>query len=194
MLAYPEDTAALLFDCDGTLADTMPFHVLAWQEQFAEHGIELPQSFIDERAGMPTVQIVLDANQHYGVDFDPEKFTAEKEARFETRLSEVLPIEPVLEIARETHGKLPMAVVSGGVAPIVNKTLKHIKADHLFPVVVTATDPVAPKPSPEIFLEAARRLEVDPAKCHVYEDGDSGITAAKAAGMTWTDVRLALSC
>ena len=192
-LPYPADTAALLFDCDGTLADTMPFHIVAWQEEFAAHGIDLPQEFIDQRAGMPTAEIVRAANDHYGTQFDPEQFSHDKENRFERRLSEVLPIEPVLATARAAHGKLPLAVVSGGLGPIVAKTLKHINAEHLFPVVVTASDPVAAKPSPDIFLEAARRLEVDPTKCHVFEDGDTGITAAKAAGMTWTDVRVALS-
>ncbi|QDT01307.1 HAD family hydrolase [Adhaeretor mobilis] len=198
-LPYPADTAALLFDCDGTLADTMPFHVVAWQESFAEHGIDLPQGFIDERAGKPTETIVREANVLYrehlgGKELDPVAFCEVKEARFLVRMSEVLPIEPVLATARAAHGTMPIAVVSGSNAAVVSKTLKHIGADHLFEVVITADDPIPAKPSPEIFLEAARRLNVPPEKCHVFEDGDPGIVAAKAAGMSWTDVRLVLSC
>jgi len=193
-LPYPADTTALLFDCDGTLADTMPFHIVAWQESFAEHGIDLPQAFIDERAGMPTDTIVREANEVFraqlgDTQLDPHRFCEAKEARFMLRMSEVLPIEPVLATARSAHGKLPIAVVSGSKADVVAATLRHIQADHLFEVVVTADDPVPAKPSPEVFLEAARRLSVPPEKCHVFEDGDSGIVAAKAAGMTWTDVR-----
>jgi HAD superfamily hydrolase (TIGR01509 family) len=85
-----------------------------------------------------------------------------------------------------------MAVVSGGTRDLVHATLEAIGALELFPVIVTASDPVAPKPSPDVFLEAARRLGVEATKCHVFEDGDPGIVAAQRAGMTFTDVRLVL--
>ncbi len=189
MLTFPADTEALLFDCDGTLVDSMPIHISAWQATLADYGVDLPKAFIDDRAGMPTNTIVEHINVEFGVTLDPPTITGEKEARYLTRLDEVLPIQPVLDTARSHHAKLAMAVVSGSVRSVVLAALETVDAMSLFPVIVTADDPVAAKPSPDVFLEAARQLGVRPERCHVFEDGDYGITAAQAAGMTWTDVR-----
>lgn len=190
MLPFPKTTQALLFDCDGTLADSMPLHIQAWMDTFADYGLLCPRQFIDIRAGRPTELIVEDANLEFGCTLDPVAFVAEKEARFEKNLHLVKPIESVLSTARDHHAKLRMAVVSGGKRHIVTKTLATIAAADFFKVVITADDPVEPKPSPEIFLEAARRLQVEPRYCHVFEDGEPGIVAAVAAGMSYTDVRV----
>jgi len=190
MLPIPADTVALLFDCDGTLADTMPLHYEAWHETLLEYGVDCPRSFIDDHAGMPTLLIVEEINRTFGVSLDPQKICDEKEARFEERMHLTLPVESVLATAKAYFEKLPMAVVSGGWRRVVHATLEGIDALGMFPVIVTADDPVAPKPSPEVFLEASRLLGVEPTRCHVFEDGDPGIIAAKAAGMTYTDVRL----
>lgn len=193
MLEIPVDTIALLFDCDGTLADTMPLHSAAWSEALQPYGIDCPPSFIDTHAGLPAEQVAKEAASHWGVELDPANVAAKKEALFEQKIHLAGPVEVVLETARGYFGKLPMGVVSGGIGKLVQLTLEGIGAAELFPVIVTADDPVAPKPSPEIFLEAARRLGVEPTKCHVFEDGDPGIIAAKAAGMTCTDVRQVLA-
>lgn len=189
MLDFPSGTAALLFDCDGTLADTMPLHYEAWHATLLEHGIDCPRSFVDEHAGVPTALIVEEVNQKWSVQLDPVAIEAEKEARFEERLHQAKAIEEVLATAHAWHGKLPMAVVSGGTRKLVSATLETIGATDLFSVMVTSDDPVKPKPAPDIFLEAARQLGVPPEKCHVFEDGDPGIVAAEQAGMTVTDVR-----
>lgn len=193
MLPIPPETEALLFDCDGTLADTMTLHYEAWHQTLLLHGIDCPRSFIDEHAGVPTDLIVEEINARWGKSLDPPSITDEKENRFREVLHLTEPIEEVLATAHAYHSKLPMAVVSGGPLDVVSATLVAIHAFDLFPVMVTASDPVAPKPSPEIFLEAARRLNVDPTKCHVFEDGEPGIVAAKGAGMTFTDVRVVIA-
>ena len=193
MLPFPDNTTALLFDCDGTLADTMTLHYHAWHETLLARGVDCPRKFIDEHAGVPTDLIVEEINERWGVSLDPASITEEKENRFRERIHLTEPIEEVLATAHAYHGKLPMAVVSGGTRDVVHATLIEIQAIDLFPVVVTADDPVPPKPSPAVFLEAARRLEVDPTRCHVFEDGDPGIVAAKAAGMTFTDVRAVIA-
>jgi HAD superfamily hydrolase (TIGR01509 family) len=190
MLPIPPGTAALLFDCDGTLADTMALHHAAWHETLLEHGIDCPRSFIDTHAGVPTHGIVAEVNQRWGTQLDGDVITEEKEGRFAALVHRAVPVEEVLATAHAYHGKLPMAVVSGGTREMVHATLEAIEAIGLFPVIITASDPVAPKPSPDVFLEAARRLGVDAGKCHVFEDGDPGIVAAERAGMTFTDVRL----
>lgn len=193
MLEFPSDTKALLFDCDGTLANTMPLHHAAWNETLKPYGIDCPPAFIDAHAGKSALQVAELAALHWSVELDANKVMLDKEALFETVLHKVDPIVIVLETARRHFGKLKMGVVSGGLRYLVDMTLQQIGADEMFPVIVTADDPVPPKPSPEIFLEAARQLDVEPTKCHVFEDGDSGIVAAKAAGMTCTDVREVLA-
>ena len=192
MLPLPPGIAALLFDCDGTLADTMKLHHAAWHEALLPYGVDCPASFIDLHAGVPSFGVVAEVNKHWGVNLDGHRITAEKEACFAKRIHLSEPIEEVLATAQGYFGKLPMAVVSGGTKDMVHGVLKAINATHLFPVIITANDPVPPKPSPEIFLEAARRLNVPAEKCHVFEDGDPGIVAAERAGMTCTDVRLVL--
>lgn len=189
MIEFPAETEALLFDCDGTLVDSMPMHIEAWQTTLADYGVDLPKAFIDERAGMPTLAIVEQINVDFGVSLVPEQIVDEKEARYLKRLGELQPIEAVLATAQHHHGKMPMAVASGSVRKVVELSLNAVGAFELFTVFVTADDPVEAKPSPAIFLEAARQLNVSPTKCHVFEDGDHGITAAREAGMTWTDVR-----
>ncbi len=193
MLEIPAHTAALLFDCDGTLANTMPLHHVAWNEALKPYGIDCPPSFIDTHAGKSAEQVGEEAARHWGIELDSVKIAAEKEALFEQMVHRAQPIDVVLETARGHFGKLPMGVVSGGMRHLVQLTLEQIGAGGLFSVIVTADDPVPPKPSPEIFLEAARRLGVEPTRCHVFEDGDSGILAAQAAGMTCTDVRTVLT-
>ena len=193
MLPIPAETAALLFDCDGTLADTMALHYEAWRETLLPYGVECPRSLIDDNAGVPTTTIVAEVNRLFSLSLDAQVITAEKEARFHERIHLTRPIEEVLATAEGYFGKLPLAVVSGGTRKMVHEVLDVIGAAGLFPVVITADDPVAPKPSPEVFLAAAVRLGVDPQLCHVFEDGDPGIVAAVAAGMTFTDVRIALA-
>jgi beta-phosphoglucomutase-like phosphatase (HAD superfamily) len=192
MLPIPPGTAALLFDCDGTLADTMTLHYDAWYETLVPYGVDCPRSFIDTHAGVPTHGIVLEVNKLWGVNLDGDTITAEKEARFAERIHLAKPIDEVLGTAHAYDGKLPLAVVSGGTKDMVHAILETIGAVDLFPVIITASDPVAPKPSPDVFLEAALRLNVLANKCHVFEDGDPGIVAAQRAGMTYTDVRLVL--
>lgn len=193
MLPIPPGTVALLFDCDGTLADTMPLHHLAWNEALLPYGIDCPPSFIDSHAGLPAVETVRAATRHWGVPMNAEKVAHDKEAIFEKMLPAAQPIEIVLATARAHQGKLPMGVVSGGMRRLVVQTLRGMDAEHLFPVLVTADDPIPGKPAPDVYLEAARQLGVDPTRCHVFEDGDPGIVSAKAAGMTVTDVRLVLA-
>jgi beta-phosphoglucomutase-like phosphatase (HAD superfamily) len=193
MLPLPPGTAALLFDCDGTLADTMTLHYDAWRETLLCYGVDCPRSFIDTHAGVPTHGIVAEINKLWGLSLDGDRVTAEKEGRFSERIHLAVPVEEVLATAHAYFGKLPMAVVSGGTKEMVHAILETINAIHLFPVIITANDPVAPKPSPDVFLEAARRLNVPAEQCHVFEDGDPGIVAAERAGMTCTDVRVVLA-
>jgi HAD superfamily hydrolase (TIGR01509 family) len=179
----------LIFDCDGTLADTMPVHIKAWCDTFADYGIRCPEDFLHAVKGMPAKRIVERFNRLYGHQINPVAFARQKNRRAREKLHESQPIEPVAEIVRQYRGKLPMAVASGGTRENVLLTLESVGLGGCFAAVLTSDDDVLPKPNPDIFIEAARRMNVLPAVCQVFEDGDAGLEAAHRAGMAATDVR-----
>ena len=189
MIEIHPEAKCLLFDCDGTLAKTMDLHLEAWHEAFAALGKKSPPAFLDRLQGMPAEKIVEHINETYGYDLDAKEFAKDKNRRVKDKLLHAEPIEPVVEIARGNKNKLPMAVVSGGTRVNVDIILESIGLKDFFNTVITADDDVKPKPSPDIFLEAARRLNVEPQYCQVFEDGEPGLVAAREAGMIVSDVR-----
>lgn len=181
---------ALIFDCDGTLADSMPAHFRAWGATLPRYGLHLPEDRFYALGGVPTARIVQMLSKEAGVAADPHAVSSEKEAYFHAHLHNIQPIEPVLAIARQYHGRLPMAVATGSLRHTAVPTLKQINALHLFDTLVCTEDVKNPKPAPDIYLEAARRLGIAPQHCCVYEDTETGIQGATAAGMDVVDVRM----
>lgn len=188
-LSVPAGIRGLLFDCDGTLVDTLPLHYSAWQETFATLGLSCPLAFLMAHNGKPTDRIVTLYNQEFGQRIDVVRFTAAKEQKTHALLRRARPLEPMAGLARRYYGQLPLAVVSGSNQPNVELALRSAGLAALFPVILTADEGLPPKPEPDLFLEAARRLGVDPSACQVFEDADSGLEAARRAGMLATDVR-----
>lgn len=182
---------AIIFDCDGTLADTMPSHYEAWVTTMQKYGIAFDEDEFYAMGGWPTAQVAAHLLQRTPPTsfVTADHIVVEKEALFEESLGLVQPIAPVVEVARRHHGQIPMAVASGGLRRIVDAILQHIGIEHLFATIVTCEDVERHKPEPDIYLEAARRLQVDPALCLAYEDTDPGVQAAYAAGMQVVDVR-----
>ena len=172
-----------IFDCDGTLADTMPLHYEAWCQALAEHACEFPEAFFYELGGIPTERIVEILNERHGHNMPVVETAKYKEELFIKLIPQILPIEAVVEFVREFHGKKPLAVASGGHRAIVTKTLTALGILDKFDAIVGADDYVNGKPAPDPFLEAARRIGVPPERCLVFEDTQIGITAATAAGM-----------
>jgi len=183
------NTKALIFDCDGTLADTMGMHMEAWNEAFSKFGKTCPEAFLEPLKGMKERHIIELFNEKFEENVDCREFLIEKHNHFRSKLKDVKPIEPVVEIVRTYYEKLPLAVVSGGTRINVLLTLETIGLDGLFDVILTADDHVKPKPAPDILIEAAWQLKVDPGDCQVFEDGEIGLKAARAAGMMGTDIR-----
>lgn len=181
--------AALIFDCDGTLADTLPLHYRAWAKALAGVGITLPALWYYARIGLCRADLLDEVGRTFHPAFDASLISAEQASHYLASLPTCKVVEVVASVARNAHGRVPIAVASGGDRRMVDATLEAVGLHGLFDVVVTIDDVGRGKPAPDLFLEAARRLGVAPAGCVVYEDTDEGIEAARRAGMRVMDVR-----
>jgi beta-phosphoglucomutase family hydrolase len=189
-MANPE--RGFIFDLDGTLVDTMPTHFRAWTAIANRHGLTFPEDRFYSLGGVPTTKIAGLLISEAGLTLDPVAVAREKEQAYYDSLVDgaaVQPIDVVLELARRHRGEGPMAVASGSVRRLVERTLALMGIADWFAATVAAEDTVRHKPEPDVFLEAARRIGVDPARCLVYEDTDIGLEAARRAGMDAVDVR-----
>ena len=185
----PAHIKGLIFDCDGTLIDTMPIHYHAWCKALEPKGILFPEEKFYSFAGVPTQRIVEILCQEQSKTFDPAAVAHEKEEYYLQLMPTAAPIHEVIAIARREKGRRKLAVASGGWRTLVEQAIALIDCTGLFDAIVGADEVVHGKPHPDMFLEAARRIGVPPADCLVYEDGAAGFQAAKAAGMELIDVR-----
>jgi HAD superfamily hydrolase (TIGR01509 family) len=176
----------LIFDLDGTLADTMPYHFEGWK-----YGAHIDNSFLRKHTGSPgwiiAREIIKDCNLNGSVTV--EQIVEEKLTEFYKLQHLVKPIEPVTDIVKKYHGKLPMAVGTGGHRIAVERTLEITGLRKYFDIIVTANDVNSFKPHPETFLRCAEMMKIEPKYIEVFEDADFGIEAARQAGMMVTDVR-----
>ena len=179
----------LIFDCDGTLADSMPLHWHAWRMVTQRHGLHFPEDRFYAFGGVPARDILKLLAEEQGRALDHIAVAHEKEEAYLTSLSQIEPIHAVVEIAQANHGRIPLAVASGGTEKIINLVLARLNIRHLFAAVVTSEMVKNQKPAPDIFLEAAKQIGVEPTFCRAYEDTDLGLTAIRAAGMDAVDVR-----
>jgi beta-phosphoglucomutase family hydrolase len=179
----------IIFDCDGTLADTMPLHWRAWQAIAERHRIQFSEERCYALGGVPSRDIVRLLSVEQGLGLDALAVAREKEAEYLPLIAQVEPINSVVGVAREHFGQIPLAVASGGTHRIIGQVLDHLGIRQLFQAIVTSEDVIHQKPAPDIFLEAARRLGVPPQLCRAYEDTDIGLQAIRAAGMEAVDVR-----
>jgi HAD superfamily hydrolase (TIGR01509 family) len=189
----PKPDRAFIFDLDGTLADTMPAHFVAWTSVAGRYGLTFPEARFYALGGVPTAKIAALLIAEAGLPLDPTQVASEKEQAYYDGLGpggSVRPIAPVLALARRHRAEGPMAVGSGSVRRLVMRTLAALEITDWFGAIVTAEDTSRHKPEPDVFLEAARRLGADPSVCTVYEDTDIGLEAARRAGMTPIDIRL----
>ncbi len=183
------DCDALIFDCDGTLTDSMPLHYLGWKRTLERHGISFEEDRFYALGGMPSHKIVALLSAENGLNLDAEDVAHEKEDAFLELLHMLTPIDVVIEVARQHRGKKPMAVASGGFRRIIECQLQAIGCLDWFDTIVTAECTTRHKPEPDCFLEAARRMNVAPSRCLVFEDADLGVEAARRAAMPYIDVR-----
>jgi len=167
----------------------MPAHYLAWRATMHHYGVEFSEDRFYQLGGVPTARIVAMLAEETGRSLDPDAIAHEKEHAYYQLSDHIAPVEPVLAVARQHRGKLPMAVATGSVRESAERSLRKIGVLDWFDALVTAEDVAHPKPAPDVFLEAARRLHTPAHRCRVYEDTDLGLEAARRAGMTVVDVR-----
>jgi HAD superfamily hydrolase (TIGR01509 family) len=175
--------AAYLFDCDGTIVDSMPLHYIAWKTTLAEYGCPFPEDLFYAWGGKPVDEIISTLNGMHGLTMPVEEVGVRKEGMYFELLPQLTAIKEVVEHIDAQHGRIPFAVVSGGRRNSVIRSLIKVNLLDRFQTIVGAEDYVNSKPAPDAFLLAAERLGVAPASCLVFEDTSLGIQAATAAGM-----------
>ncbi|WP_372774162.1 HAD family hydrolase [Mangrovibacterium sp.] len=178
----------LIFDLDGTISDTMPIHFVAWRNAAARYDIDFTVELFNALAGIPLYPTVEKLNELFNKNIDPQEMGDAKEEEYESNMHLAKPIEPVVDVIRKFHGKLPMAVGTGGLKRLAKKTLELIDLDQYFDIIVAYEDVKNYKPHPETFLRCAELMGVSPSLCQVFEDGVLGMKAAKTAGMMVVDV------
>ena len=179
---------AYLFDCDGTVADSMPLHYRAWKQALSEWGCRFEEKRFYAMGGMPVTEIIATLGREQQLTMPVDAVSHRKESLYYELLSELRAVPEVVEHVQAQHGRIPFAVVSGSTRESVTASLKMLNLLDRFDVLVCAGEYSRSKPNPEAFLLAAFKLGVEPPSCLVFEDTDMGIDAAKTAGMAWVKV------
>ena len=181
--------AGYIFDCDGTLADSMPVHYGAWADTVRKYGGQIPENLFYSLGGWPSRKMVELLNERFRSSLDPETIANEKEQLYVQRIDTIRPIPEVADFARQVAAFAKVSVASGGILPVVTRTLEAIGFKDFFSVIVTSEQVKRGKPFPDMFLEAASRMGVPPSDCLVLEDSPAGFEAAISAGMDYAVVR-----
>ncbi len=192
----PSKYDGYIFDCDGTLADTMPLHYRAWTETL-EKKLGQPSAFTEEMfyqyGGIAARHIIERLNAQFGYTLNAEEVAEEKEQRFLDLLPGIGPVPEVMAVLESLPADAKVAVASGGLTPIVRDTLLFIGLrvgpKEKIQALVCSDQVPRGKPDPALFLRAAELLGVEPKRCLVFEDAGPGFQAAEAAGMDYVDVR-----
>jgi beta-phosphoglucomutase-like phosphatase (HAD superfamily) len=181
---------ALIFDCDGTLADTLPIHFKTWSTSLKAVGADISKEWYYQYCGTSAMEMLQLLKDLFGYEFDSESVIAARQKHYRTLIHMIKEIQAIAEIVRTHYGKVPMAVASGGERSVLEATLDSIKLRSFFDTLVSINDVERGKPEPDIFLLASQRLGVAPEDCIVYEDSDGGLEAARRAGIRSIDVRI----
>lgn len=175
---------AYLFDMDGTVADSMPLHYIAWKQALAEYGCPLfDEPLFYSWGGMPVREIVATLNKRHNLSMPIEEVAHRKEGLYFDQLARLTAVPEVLEQIEAAHKRIPLAVVSGSTRESVTKSLQILGLLDKFDALVCAGDYQKAKPDPEPYLLAAKKFNVPPDSCLVFEDTAMGIEAATRAGM-----------
>lgn len=179
-------TTALIFDMDGTMVDSMPFHARSWAEFTRRHGIRMEVDEVLRRTtGRTGVECIRELMGQDVAEGRALELIAEKEAVYrELFAPEFREVAGFAAFAGQALRRgLKLAVATAGDRHNIAFTLEHLKLAQRPQVIVGGDEGLRGKPEPDLFLEAARRLGVAPGDCVVFEDAPFGIEAARRAGM-----------
>jgi len=179
---------AYLFDCDGTIVDSMPLHYRAWKKALGEWGCEFSERLFYDWGGLPVAEVISTLNRQQGLQMPVEKVEHRKESLYYELLPQLQAVPEVLEQIEARQGQIPFGVVSGSRRESVVASLTVVNLLNRFQTLVCAGEYQKSKPDPEAFLMAAEHLQVKPEACLVFEDTEMGIQAARAGGMSWVKV------
>jgi len=188
MIEIPKQAKGLIFDLDGTVANTMQNHFLSWRKAVVPYGVDFNAELFMSLTGKPREATILKLNELFDITMNPEEVGNVKAAHFKTLVDATKEISIVADVVRKYYNILPMSIGTGSTRNGAKKTLEVIEMSHFFDIVITANDILNPKPHPETFLKCAELMGIHPNDCIVFEDGILGIQAAKEAGMMVVDV------
>ncbi len=176
---------AVIFDCDGTLVDSEPAYLEADKAFLAPYGVFLSPADEERYVGAGNLEMAVDVKRRFALLPSVEELLAQKNAAFMAIARErVTPYAEVIEVVRTLRARgVPLAVASGSSPSVLAFLLERFALVKLFDVIVSSAEVTRGKPSPEIFLETARRLRVAPRECLVFEDSLYGVQAAHRAEM-----------
>lgn len=179
---------AVIFDMDGLLIDNEPIWRRAHQTVLAKRGFSVSENDVRHMAGKGTLHIVECWRERFN-GWRPEDDETVCQEIFDAVASDVgrtgveLPgATALVKVLYKKH--IPLAVASSSPLFLISLTLKKLGIDTYIPIIHSGVDEVHPKPAPDVYLSAAKSLGIVSNECLVFEDSPSGITAAKAAGMT----------
>lgn len=177
---------AVIFDMDGVLVDSQPYHFKADIDTMAEYGVIKDQKFYESFAGTLTADRMRTLKEMFGLDAPVEEMTIKRENMILDIMGkeDIKPVLGIPEFLRSIKEKeLTTAVASSSDYKLINLILDRLKIAKYFDSVTSGSDVKRGKPSPDVFLLAAERIGIEPAECLVVEDSENGVKAAKAAGM-----------
>lgn len=177
---------AVIFDMDGVLVDSQPYHFKADIDTMAEYGVIKDQKFYESFAGTLTADRVRTLKEMFGLDVPVEEMTIKRENMILDIMGkeDIKPVSGIPEFLRSIKEKgLTTAVASSSDYKLINLILDRLKIAQYFDSVTSGSDVKRGKPSPDVFLLAAERIGIEPSECLVVEDSENGVKAAKAAGM-----------
>jgi HAD superfamily hydrolase (TIGR01509 family) len=175
---------AVVFDLDGVLLDTEELWDEARRQLAEERGARWPDDAQRAMMGMSSPEWSRYMHEVIGVPEPPEQISAEVVRRLEALYREGLPLVPdALEAVRRIGAIWPLGIASSSNRPLIELFLELTGTRDLFRATVSSEEVVRGKPAPDVYLEAAGRLDVDPASCAAIEDSENGIRSASAAGL-----------
>ncbi len=188
MIEIPKQAKALIFDLDGTVANTMQNHFTAWRKAVVPYGIDFNATLFKQLTGMPSYATIEKLNKLFGTEMDPLEVGKKKTDNYKKEAHSTKEISVVADVVRKYYSSLPMSIGTGSNKLGAKNTLEATGMQKYFDIIVSADDITNPKPHPETFLKCAELMNVQPQDCVVFEDGELGMQAAKKAGMMVIDI------